>query len=147
MRRITIYDDQLSQGPHGVCLFYSITPFVYCNQVFGESSDGAGTSGGGGGTLAIWFGYSVHFPILFPPTFLSKSRFSHISLRSFFVIFLTLPVTSKIHWRLVLYVFQRSWITDLCIRYLCFKAVMSARILHSLGMFLQRKWFGIPAKR
>jgi hypothetical protein len=97
--------------------------------------------------LAICFGYSVHFPILFSPTFLCKSRFSPISLRSFFVIFHTLPITSKIHWRLVLYVFQRSWITGFCIRYLCFTNVMSARILHSLRMFLQRKWFGIPAKR
>jgi hypothetical protein len=48
---------------------------------------------------------------------------------------------------LVLCVFQKYWITGLCIRYLCFTTVMSARILHSLGMFLQRKWFGITAKR
>jgi len=47
--------------------------------------------------LAIWFGYSVHFSILYPPTFLSQSRFSPISLRSFFVIVLILPITSKIH--------------------------------------------------
>jgi hypothetical protein len=71
-----MYDDQLSQGDHGVCLFYSITPFVCCNQDFRESSGGVGTSGGVGGK---YWRYASVIVFTFPTFFLQPFFLSHVS--------------------------------------------------------------------